>query len=130
MRALFFILLRKECLLGVRLGFLEAVGDNDVVKHSSCRYLPNLESNMRTSGLAYFVQLWIVDKVRVINHGVLPLALVVGVGNHLRLPCSFVIWVVDHRGFPFTIVFIVPILWLRCLGISNLLGNVVITFWF
>mmetsp|Transcript_9029 Transcript_9029/g.12034 ORF Transcript_9029/g.12034 Transcript_9029/m.12034 type:complete len:236 (+) Transcript_9029:397-1104(+) len=73
---------------------------------------------------------FIIDIIRVRDHWVNPWSFVIRVGNSFCLPRTFVIWVVNHWRFPFSIVLIIPIIWLCRIRIRNVLWDIIVTIWF
>ena len=70
--------------------------------------------------------------LRVINHGWVPNALVVGVWNGGGLPLTtawaiLTLWVGDSGWLPLTILLLIPVLWLLSLCIFSRIGSVQIT---
>lgn len=81
--------------------------------------MPQIETN--GTDLVSLVDIGVSLVLRVVDLRVNPHALVGRVVNLLWLPVSLVVGVVDHRGLPFTVHFVVPVLGLLSLGVSNVL---------
>mmetsp|Transcript_76155 Transcript_76155/g.149403 ORF Transcript_76155/g.149403 Transcript_76155/m.149403 type:complete len:227 (+) Transcript_76155:237-917(+) len=125
---LFCIFLLEERFLGKSLCLFDAVRHDNIIKQCSCLYLPNLETNVRAPILANLVHIGIIFVIRIRDHRVYPLALVVGIVNLFLLPFALVFWVIKHRRFPLAIIFIIPIIRFCGFGVRNLSRNIVPSF--
>merc|ERR1719322_1098126 len=98
----------RPCLLSDLLGVLSVVGDEDVVEDGAALDLPEVEAD----GAELLVLSDLLDVVGVVlrvgDHGVDPLALVVGVVDLPGLPLALEVGVVDHGGLPLAVHLVVP----------------------
>merc|ERR1719499_151574 len=111
----------RPCLLSDLLGVLGVVGDEDVVEDGAALDLPEVEAD----GAELLVLADLLDVVGVVlrvgDHGVDPLALVVGVVDLPGLPLALEVGVVDHGGLPLAVHLVVPVLGLGGIGVGHVL---------
>merc|ERR1719420_222600 len=111
----------RPCLLSDLLGVLSVVGDEDVVEDGAALDLPEVEAD----GAELLVLSDLLDVVGVVlrvgDHGVDPLALVVGVVDLPGLPLALEVGVVDHGGLPLAVHLVVPVLGLGGVGVGHVL---------
>merc|ERR1719322_1410711 len=111
----------RPCLLSDLLGVLGVVGDEDVVEDGAALDLPEVKAD----GAELLVLADLLDVVGVVlwvgDHGVDPLALVVGVVDLPGLPLALEVGVVDHGGLPLAVHLVVPVLGLGGIGVGHVL---------
>ena len=110
-------------LLGPLLSLGLVIGDKDVIKDGAGLDLPDLDTDVLEGGVG--VELLVLLEVGVLDHGVLPDALVGGVGDAARVPLALVLGVLDGGGLPLAVGLVVPVLGLGGVGVSDALGDVV-----
>lgn len=86
-------------------------------RHST--HLPEIKSN--GADLVVLVDGGVSNVLGVVDLWMHPGSFVVGVVQHPWLPLALEGGVVDLRGLPFTVHLIVPVLWLHCVRVGDVL---------
>mmetsp|Transcript_58677 Transcript_58677/g.101055 ORF Transcript_58677/g.101055 Transcript_58677/m.101055 type:complete len:353 (+) Transcript_58677:221-1279(+) len=115
---LFAVLLGEESLLGEGLGLLQRVRDDDVVENAASLDLPQLKPDKRAVHAPHR-QSCVLLELRVGHERVHPLALVLRVVDHGGLPRALVLRVGNRGRLPLSVVFVFPVLGLRCLRVRD-----------
>merc|ERR1719483_1386791 len=96
-------------------GFI--ISDKNVVENGSCLDLPDFHSNVFK--ITTLINVRHGNPIWVINFWVFPFSLIFGVVNFLWSPSSFIFRIRNRRGFPFTIVFFIPVFWHFCIWVNK-----------